>query len=111
MKWGVAIAMLAGSAPLSAQRADWPTPSGDAGAMRWSSIATVNRANVGQLEVAWRWRTGERAVPAGPNQKPARPGQFQASPVVIGDTLYVSTPYAAVGERLGMGVDGSALES
>ena len=48
------------------------------------------------LRVAWTWKTGERAVPAGPGQKPARPGQFQASPLMIGDTLYVSTPYAAV---------------
>ena len=79
-----------------AQRTDWASPSGDDGAMRWSSLVTVNRANVAQLEQAWTWRTGERAIPAGPGQKSARAGQFQASPVVIGDTMYVSTPYAAV---------------
>ena len=39
---------------------------------------------------------GERGVPDGPGQKAARPGLFQASPVVIGDTMYVPTPYAAV---------------
>jgi quinoprotein glucose dehydrogenase len=56
------------------------------------------------LRLAWTWKTGERAVPAGlpssetngPTQKPARPGLFQTSPVVIGDTMYLSTPYAQV---------------
>jgi quinoprotein glucose dehydrogenase len=74
----------------------WSHPSGDPGAMRWSPLADVHRGNVARLAVAWRWRTGERAVAAGPDQKPARPGLFQASPVIVGDTLYVSTPYAAV---------------
>ena len=89
-------AMQASVTPLSSQQVGWLTPSGDPGAMRWSPLGDVNRANVNQLEVAWTWRTGERAVAAAPGQKPARPGQFQASPVVIGDTMYVSTPYAAV---------------
>lgn len=82
--------------PASAQRVDWATPSGDAGAMRWSPVAEVNRANVARLAVAWTWKTGERNIPAGPGQKPARPGLFQTSPVVIGDTMYLSTPYAQV---------------
>ena len=89
-------AMLVSATPLASQPVGWPTPSGDPGAMRWSAVADVNRSNVNQLEVAWTWRTGERAVAAAPGQKPARPGQFQASPVVIGDTMYVSTAYAAV---------------
>jgi quinoprotein glucose dehydrogenase len=82
--------------PAGAQRVDWPSPSGDAGAMRWSPLADITRENVARLAVAWTWRTGERAIPAGPGQPAARPGQFQASPVIIRDTLYVSTPYAAV---------------
>ncbi|MDZ7630155.1 MAG: pyrroloquinoline quinone-dependent dehydrogenase [Gemmatimonadaceae bacterium] len=89
------ISCLAASA-VHAQRIDWPTPSGDPGAMRYAPIADIDRTNVARLQVAWRWSTGERNVPAGPDQKPSRPGLFQASPVIIGDTLYVSTPYAAV---------------
>ena len=92
-----ALALVASSAvPARGQRVDWPTPSGDPGAMRWSPVRDVNRANVSQLRMAWSWKTGEHAIPAGPDQKPARPGLFQASPVVIHDTMYVSTPYAAV---------------
>ena len=92
----VAIAVGLIAAPATAQRVDWPTPSGDAGAMRWSPLADVDRDNVSRLKVAWTWKTGERAVSASAEQKAARPGQFQTSPVVIGDTMYLSTPYAAV---------------
>ena len=83
-------------APLCAQRTDWPTPSGDPGAMRYAPIAQIDRSTVARLAPAWRWQVGERTVVAGLNQKAARPGLFQASPIVIGDTLYTSTPYAAV---------------
>ncbi len=90
------LATLAVAPTAHAQRVDWPAPSGDAGALRWSPLADVSRDNVARLKLAWSWKTGERAIPAGPDQRPARPGLFQASPVVIGDTLYVSTPYAQV---------------
>jgi quinoprotein glucose dehydrogenase len=91
-----ALAAPRGGAAQRAQRVDWPQPSGDAGAMRYAPVADIDRGNVGRLAVAWTWKNWERSVPAGPDQKPARPGQFQASPVVINDTMYVSTPYAGV---------------
>ena len=81
---------------LGAQAVDWPQASGDQGAMRWSPLTDITRDNVARLNVAWTWKTGERAVAASPGQMAVRPGQFQASPVVIRDTLYVSTPYAGV---------------
>lgn len=64
--------------------------------MRYSSLNDINRENVSRLQIAWRWNTGERGMPASPGQLAARPGSFQASPVVIGDTMYVSTGFAAV---------------
>ncbi len=84
------------SLPAAAQRVDWPTTSGDPGAMRYSPLVDINRDNVSRLKVAWRWNTGEKGIPASPGQMAARPGSFQASPIVIGDTMYVSTGYAAV---------------
>ncbi len=96
MRAAVLVSTIACAAPVRAQRVDWPNASGDAGAMRYAPITDIDRGNVSRLKVAWRWSTGERNVAAGADQKPARPGLFQASPVVVGDTLYVSTPYAAV---------------
>jgi quinoprotein glucose dehydrogenase len=80
----------------SAQRVDWPTPSGDHGAMRYSSLDDITRENVRGLRPAWSWRPHDRAVAASATQKASRPGQFQASPIMVGDTVYVSTPYAGV---------------
>ena len=82
--------------PALAQRVDWAHTSGDPGAMRYAPLSDIDRSNVGRLKVAWRWNTGERSVRASANQPAARPGLFQASPIVLGDTMYVSTPYAAV---------------
>ena len=92
----VAGALSGGAFSAGAQRVEWTSPSGDPGAMRWSPLVDIDRANVSRLRIAWRWKTGEHAIPAGPDQKPARPGLFQVSPVVIGDTMYLSTPYAQV---------------
>jgi len=79
-----------------AQAIDWPAPSGDAGAMRFSPAAAITRENVSSLQIAWRWQTNEKNGPPVAGGQAARPGQFQASPIVIGDTMYTSTPYAAV---------------
>ncbi|NCW45550.1 MAG: pyrroloquinoline quinone-dependent dehydrogenase, partial [Gemmatimonadaceae bacterium] len=79
-----------------AQRIDWPAPSGDAGAMRFSRATSITRKNVASLRIAWRWQTNEKNGPPVAGGQAARPGQFQASPIVIGDTMWTSTPYAAV---------------
>ncbi len=90
-----ALSLGAQERPASA-RVDWATTSGDPGALRYSPLTDIDRKSVQRLAPAWRWKTGEHVIPASQNQKAARPGLFQASPVVIGDTMYVSTPYAQV---------------
>ena len=78
---------------------DWPTPSGDPGGMKYSPLADINRDNVAGLELAWSWDTGEEplAGPRLPNRdQQVRPGDFQTTPVVLNDTMYLSTPYNRV---------------
>jgi quinoprotein glucose dehydrogenase len=48
------------------------------------------------LREVWRWHTGEQPIAASTTTRAARPGLFQTTPVMIGDTLYLSTPYARV---------------
>jgi len=79
------------------RRADeWPTYGGDPGATKYSSLSSIHRGNVAQLQVAWRWRTGEQPIAASTNTRAAHPGTFQTTPVMVGDTLFFSTPYARV---------------
>jgi quinoprotein glucose dehydrogenase len=80
----------------SARSVDWPTHGNDAGGLKYSPLTEINRANVASLEIAFTWSTNENNIPASEGQKPARPGQFQATPLAIHDTLFFSTPFNRV---------------
>lgn len=75
---------------------NWTAWGGDGGAQKYSPLADINRANVQNLKVAWTWDANEQNIPASEGQKAARPGQFQATALAIGDTLIFSTPYNRV---------------
>ena len=75
---------------------EWPTYGNDPGATKYSPLTEIHRGNVAQLQVAWRWRTGEQAIAASATTRAARPGNFQTTPLMVGDTLFFSTPYARV---------------
>src|SRR6185503_14388938 len=59
---------------------------------KFSSLTDINRSNVAQLTRAWEWATGETPNAA----SRARPGNFQATPLMIGDTLFLSTSFNRV---------------
>jgi quinoprotein glucose dehydrogenase len=83
-------------AQASSQSVNWPSFGNDAGGLRYSPLADVNRDNVSRLRVAFTWLPGERPIPASEGQKAARPGQFQVTPLAINDTLFLSTPFNRV---------------
>ena len=78
------------------QLVEWPVYGGDPGGMRYSALTDINRDNVGRLTKSWSWATGEVPVPRTDSTKAARPGTFQATPLMVNDTLYLSTPYNRV---------------
>ena len=61
----------------------------DAGGTRYSPLSQIDRGNVGRLRVAWTYRTGE---------SDGRSGHiaFEATPIVVDGTLYLSTPSGRV---------------
>jgi quinoprotein glucose dehydrogenase len=67
---------------------EWRSYGGDPGAMKFSPLASITRDNVQLLKPAWSWRTGERID----SITRTRPGLFEATPLMLGDTLYLSTP-------------------
>jgi len=77
-------------------RVEWPTYGGDAGATKYSPLTDVNRRNVRRLTIAWRWAVAEQPIRQTDSTKAARPGNFQTTPLMIGDTLFFSTPYNRV---------------
>lgn len=73
----VAVALAGGAAPGPSR--DWPVYGGSSAGTRYSTLDQINRANVGQLQVAWTFDTGET-------------GGFQVNPIVVDGVLYANTP-------------------
>src|SRR5262249_11060026 len=71
---------------------EWPSYGGDSGGMKYSTLADINTSNVSRLAPAWQWSTDEKNL----EQFGTRPGNFQTTPLMIGDVLYLSTPYNRV---------------
>lgn len=78
---------------------DWPTYGGDPGGLKYSPLTDVSRDNVAELVAAWVWDTNEEALPASRTPNPGQvvaPGAFEVTPIVINDTMWLSTPYSRV---------------
>ena len=84
------------AAQASRPSVDWPMYGNDAGGLKYSPLTDINRENVARLAIAFTWLASEKSIPASEGQKPARPGQFQATPLAIHDTLFFSTPFNRV---------------
>ena len=73
-------------------RVDWPFYAGDQGATHYSPLRVIHRGNVGQLAVAWSWKPNEGPL----KEYGTQPGNFQNTPLMIDNVLYLSTPYNRV---------------
>lgn len=87
----------------SAPDTGWPTYGNDPGGTRYSTAKQIDRSNVGQLKVAWTFRTGA----LGHEEELDKKATFEATPILIEGKLYLSTPYdhvialnAATGAKL-----------
>jgi quinoprotein glucose dehydrogenase len=80
------------SAALLASESDWAsygrTPYGD----RHSPLQQINTGNVSQLQVAWRFHTGEGA----PQFKTDAPTALEVTPLVFRGIMYLSSPLGRV---------------
>jgi glucose dehydrogenase len=88
MRLGIAW-LLVCSFGLGAQ--EWPGNGNDAGGTRYSPLKQIDTTNVTQLKVAWRWKSGDFSD--GKGSWPVR-SAFEATPLMIGNVLYVVTPFA-----------------
>ncbi|HTM51519.1 MAG TPA: pyrroloquinoline quinone-dependent dehydrogenase [Bryobacteraceae bacterium] len=70
---------------------EWPAYGRDPGGQRFSPLALIHRDNVKSLEVAWTFHTGDAYQP-----KNSRATAFEATPLFIEGTLYLSTPLGRV---------------
>ncbi len=71
---------------------DWPSYGRDAGGTRFSPLKQITRQNVTQLKPAWEYHTGALQPETDLNKKAA----FEATPILVDGTLYLSTPFDQV---------------
>ncbi len=65
----------------------WSAYGGDEGGTRYSKLTQISSSNVGELRVAWIFRTGE----LGQGVKDWNRSAFEATPVLYDGTLYLTT--------------------
>lgn len=76
--------------------AEWVMPTGDYANTRYSSLSQINKSNVGKLQTAWTFSTG---VLRG----------HEGGPLVIGDTMYINTPFPNIVFALDLNDDGRII--
>ena len=82
--------------PMSSQSRDegrgWASYGGDPGGMRYSDLTQIQSLNVGGLEVAWTYRTGE----LGQGAEDGDELTFEATPILFDGRLYLSTAFGKI---------------
>ncbi len=73
---------------------EWPAYGRDAGGSRYAELNQIKVANVSKLKVAWTYRTGELKTYEG--TEAIKKAAFETTPIMIGQTLYFSTPSCRV---------------
>jgi len=70
----------------------WPVYAGEAGGSHYSGARQIDRENVSGLRPVWVFRTGE----TGEGYTSAYKHTFQATPILVGTTLFFSTAFNRV---------------
>jgi quinoprotein glucose dehydrogenase len=68
-------------AQFGARNGEWPYWGGDAANTHYSPLDQINRANVKNLRIAWRWK--------GENFGPRPEYNFEVTPLMVGGALYL----------------------
>jgi quinoprotein glucose dehydrogenase len=75
-------------------RGEWPTHGGTSANARYSSLDQITRDNVRKLRIAWRWKSPDQDLLA--RQPGIQTWANEATPLMIGGVLYVSTSLSQV---------------
>jgi quinoprotein glucose dehydrogenase len=63
---------------------DWPVYMGDKFSSHYSTLKEINRENIGQLEMAWEYHTGDDVS--------ENHSQIQCNPIIIDGIMYATSP-------------------
>ena len=71
---------------------DWPYYGHDAGGMRYSPLAQINRKNVATLKVAWTFHVGDISDGSGHRKRSG----LETTPILVDGTLYLTSGFNRV---------------
>lgn len=78
----------------TSQQGIWQHFNGDLKAQKFSSLTQITPANVKNLQVAWRTRTGDVSSGTTLREGKALPATvWSATPLFVNDTIYLGTPF------------------
>ncbi len=90
----LAFAYVANAATARTNNGEWTVNGGDNASLKYSPLAEIRADNVAKLQVTWRWQSIDEEIK---KQKPGlRPWLFEATPLMIGGRLYLSTGLSQV---------------
>jgi len=84
-----AIVVLTGLSVSIQAENQWPVVGGSNGGQRYADLDQITPDNVNELEVAWTHHSGDFSAGAATHG----PTAFQATPIMVDDTLYYCTPF------------------
>ena len=71
---------------------EWPSYGGDLASTKYSQLAQIDGENFSDLRVAWSWRSPDTVtVIENSANRLFRRTRFEATPLMVGGTLYIST--------------------
>jgi quinoprotein glucose dehydrogenase len=68
----------------------WPNYAGNLSSNKYSPLSQINRDNLNELEIAWRWRSPDNDLTSFQNSV------FEPTPLMIDGVLYTSTSFSQV---------------
>ena len=76
------------------QPGEWPAYGATNAANKYSALDQIDASNVATLEIAWEWQSPDAAILA--DHPDLRPGEFQATPIMVDGRLFTSTAMSQV---------------
>jgi quinoprotein glucose dehydrogenase len=78
---------------------DWPSYGGDNGSQKYLPLDQINASNVSRLETSWEWNSVDNTIVASNianDNAQTQPAGYKATPIVIGDTMFVPTSFGSI---------------
>ena len=73
---------------------EWPEYGGDSGGTKYSPLSQINKDNVRELQVAWRWPSADREIQLA--NRRLRSTRHEDTPLMVNGVLYTVTPLGIV---------------